>query len=228
MEPIEYEEMLKECYSIPILEVGALVVPDFQICRDTATGKCCKHVDNKKGNFSFETKKNYAKCFTCQASFTTINLVKDFKGLAFKDAIMFLYQNFPSYFSKQPFSGKYTYVKDNWNGLTNQEYLYLKIPTRVPLNGEKIQIRDFAKKYSNEHDILLISAIMSHKQTIEKIYDSFLIMDNNCEDISKIKQDRKDIYCKLLTLLEKGIRNKSLLKKENGKLDLDLMLLKLN
>lgn len=229
MTELEYDNMLKECYSIPILEVGALVVPDFEIYRGNATGKCCKHVDNKKGNFSFETKKNFAKCFTCQQSFTTINLVKEFNGLKFKDAILFLYQNFPSYFTKEPFSGEYKYVKDDWNGLTNNEYSYLKLPTRIPLNGGKMQIREFARLYPFEHDVLLINTIMLHKKLIEDVYNSFISTSNELDiNISKVKQDRKDMYYKLLFLLEKGVMNKNLLKKVNGKLDLERTLIILN
>lgn len=229
MNEVEYEEMLQECYSIPIVEVGALVVTGFEIYHGKPTGQCCKHIDNKKGNFSFQTKGNFAKCFTCQEAFTTINLVKEFKGLKFKDAVMFLYQNFPSYFSKEPFSGEYVYVKDNWNGLTNQEYMYLKMPTRLLLNGEKVQIREFAKLHPIEHDLLLINTIISYKQLIEDIYNSFLTNNyDNKISLSKVKKDRKDMYFKLLNLLSKGIRNKDLLKKFNGKIDLELLIVELN
>lgn len=221
----EYEEMLMDCYSIPIVEVGALVIPGFQYINSKPTGECCKHIDNKKGNFSFNIKKNYAKCFTCLTAFTTINLVKEYKGFCFTDAVLFLYQNFPSYFRKKPFGGEYSDIKEQWDGLTNQEYMYLKLPTRIPVNGEKIQIREFAKKYPLEHDILLINTIINHKEIIENVYLSFskrFNQDNS--NLENIKKHRKEIYLKLLNLLEKGIRNKDFLKKINDKIDLKVLI----
>lgn len=229
MTDLDYQNMLDDCYSIPIVEVGALVVPGFEYYNGKPTGQCCRHTDNKKGNFSFEVKQNFAKCFTCQEAFTTINLVKAYKNLKFKNAILFLYQHFPSYFRKEPFSGEYVPPQDNWDGLTNQDYMFLKLPTRIPV-GEKMQIREFAKKHPLEHDILLVDSIMNKTEVIEKVYRSFLKKSNISKiELDKIKKDRKEIYKKLLNLLEKGIRNKDLLKQvnKNNKINLKSLLKKL-
>lgn len=224
----EYQDMIFDAHSIPIIEVGQLVVTDFEYYCGKPTGKCCDHIDGK-GNFSFKKEKNYAKCFTCQRPFTTINLVKAYKGYDFKNTIIFLYQNFPSYFRQEPFGSDYVFIKDDWDGLTNQEYMDLKILTRILVNGEKIQIKEFAKLYPLEHDILLITNIIKHKSTIEDIYYTFnntCFSSINC-DLEKIKQDRKDIYNKLLTLLKKGMRNKKLIKNCKTQINLENLLITL-
>lgn len=217
----EYEQMVEDAHSIPIIEVGALVVTGFEYYNSKPTGQCCKHVDNKKGNFSFNTNRNYAKCFTCGEAFTTINLVKAYKGLGFKDAILFLYNNFPTYFTQEPYGGEFVPAIENWDGLTNKEYMYIKVPTRLTIAEKTLSISEFAKEHPFEHDIMLVEKIIDYRNYIEKIH-TILLFDKKL-DKKTIEQNYKDIYTNFKNLLTKGLRNKELLPK-TGKINLKVLL----
>lgn len=212
MENSEYLKMIEEAKSIPCVEVGELVVTDFRYINREPTGKCCDHTDNKWGNFKFRTKYNRVKCYSCHKTWNNIDLVKDYKRMEFNDAILFLYHHFPKYFSVVPFENKGNYVPEEWDGLSNTEYRFLKIPTRLFVKDKMIFIRDFAKEFSYEHDILIAESILRAKDDIERI---FVLQKNN----PKAVQDRKDIYKRLFELLQRGIMNKELI---NGKEKVDL------
>ena len=213
MENSEYLLMIEEAKSIPIIEVAELVVTDFQFINREPTGKCCNHTDNNWGNFKVR-KNNTCKCYSCDTRWNSIDLVKSYKRLEFNDAMRFLYNHFPSYFSVVPFENNVQYVKEEWNGLTGDEYRFLRIPSRLFVKDKIIFIREFAKEFSCEHDILILESIQRMKSDIERI---FQFQRNDPDAI----QDRKDIYQKLFALLHKGIMHKELVDGKE-KLDLDL------
>lgn len=209
MTDLEYDCMLSEAHAIPILDLAALIIDDFGKIGTKYTGRCPKHIDNKLGNLSFNIKGNYAKCFSCGTTFSTINLVKECCNVGFKDAISYLYTNFPSYFSRTPdFTNSGEYIA--WNGLSGEEYRFLKFNTKYFIEGQPTSIRVFATQFPDEHDKILI-------RRIKEIYNDIHMLYRNMYDtgvsIEKLDNDREHIESKLVSLLEKGLINKSLLDK---------------
>lgn len=201
MTDLEYNEMIEEAHSIPIIEVAALVMDGFTKIGAKYTGKCPNHTDNKIGNFSFNIAKNYARCFSCNTSFTTINLVKACLNVGFKDAINFLYTNFPSYFSQKP-----DYINSGecakWKGLSSDEYRFLKFTNKFLVNGKYTSIRVFATLFPEEHDQILI-------RRMKDIYNEIFLFNKELEKygcpLERIKKDKKEFEDKLLSLLKKGL-----------------------
>lgn len=204
MTDLEYKTMIDEAHSIPILDVANLVMESVTKRSTSYTAKCPNHADNKLGNISFNFKYNCVKCFSCGASFTTINLVKTCNNLGFKDAIAFLYQHFPSYFTKAPdYTNSGECVK--WEGLTNDEYRFLKLETKFLVEGKFASIRVFATMFPEEHDKILIRKM---KDIYNEIYLLYNDMSNQGVKLSKLDKERKDFEDKLLNLLKKGLINK--------------------
>lgn len=206
MTDLEYQQMLEEIYAIPIEEVGSLVMEDYGLHKGNLTAKCPDHEDKKLGNVSFKKDGNYVKCFSCLKSWNTLNLVKDCEKKGFKDAIFFLYQHFPSYFSKAPdFTGSNEGTYTKWEGLSNNEYAFLKISTRLRINGQVTPIKIFAETYPNEHDNILFLAIKNKIKELNEIKESFL---SSNIDVAKIEKDYNTMYTKIINYLKKGLMNK--------------------
>lgn len=188
----------EEARAIPILDVAYLVVPFFVNKGNRSTGECCKHTDNKLGNLRFEIDDNYAKCFTCGTKWDTIGLVMDFKRLSFTDALEFLYQNFPSYFSNV----EEITERPKWNGLENKEYHFFKINSQLIIGHTVINIREFATEFPEEHDMLLIEKTYKLKEEIDEVYYALL----GKYDKEKLEKDKNNIEAKILSLLKKGLK----------------------
>ena len=190
----------KEANAIPILEVARLVVPRFQDKGHLSTGQCCRHTDEKLGNLRFKVDANFAHCFTCDTTWRPVDLVMDFMSLSFLDALEYLYNHFPSYFTDID----YYDVRPAWNGLSNKEYRYLGIPTQLYFGKLILNIRDFAENFPDEHDSLLIVKVIEKLNEINSLAN-FL---QGRMDSLEINQDQKKIEKKLYTLLHKGLRSK--------------------
>lgn len=215
----EFTRIKEEAKSIPIIEVGELVVTDFSYRGNMPTGRCCKHVDEKWGNFHFRTKNNVAKCYSCGQVWDSIGLVEDYKGLNFAESVNFLYDHFPEYFSKKPFSDV-QYEKEEWYGLTNKEYRYLKIPTRLLIKDKMISIRQVYKEFPYEHDILLIKSVIRIKNDVERIFKYRVHSDNNAT------KDKAAYYNKIFELIKKGMYHQNLISGKR-KINLDQILFEL-
>ncbi|QUH22059.1 hypothetical protein [Alkaliphilus sp. B6464] len=195
----------EEANSIPIKSVARLVIPRFQESNNKSTGECCKHTDQILGNLRLKNEdehsgdsNNYAHCFTCGETWYPVKLVMDYKGFGFQDAMEFLYQNFPSYF---------TNVKEfddipKWEGLDNNEYKYLGIRIQHRFGDITIDVREFAREFPKEHDILLLSKIIEIKSKIDKI-ETYGLEKHIEKD--KIQKDKEKIDKKLLDLLKRGL-----------------------
>lgn len=205
MTDLEFEQMIEDAHTIPILDVAALVMDNFTKKQSRYTAKCPNHTDNKLGNVSFKTDKNYVKCFSCGTTWSTINLVKSCCNLSFKDAIIYLYQNFPSYFTQAvDFTGRSDY--NEWTGLSSEEYRFLKFNTKYTINGQYASIRVYATLFPNEHDKILIRRM---KDIYNDIHSFNKELSKQGVPLSKLENDRKAFEDKLLDLLKKGLQDKS-------------------
>lgn len=189
----------KDALRIPIIDVARIVVPQFVDKGKYSTGQCCRHEDKKLGNLRFKERENYAHCFTCGEGFDPIKLVTDFRRLEFLDALDYLYDYFPTYFSTE------LEYHSSWTGLSNKDYSYLGIQSQVPFGAESIDIRSFAKKYPKDHDILLISKILKMKESMEQIKCQLLLKKL---DAVKIEKDERKIDEKLFEFFKTGVFSK--------------------
>jgi len=190
----------KEANLIPILEVAKCVVPRFTDKGNKSTGQCCKHTDNKLGNLRFKENGNFAHCFTCNTTWKPVSLVMDFCKLSFTDALKYLYNRFPSYFTNVQEYEK----KPKWYGLLNKEYKYLGISIQQNIGNMVMDIREFATCFPDEHDALLIAKILKKQKEIDRLAD-FLRGRINPE---KIQQDKAKMEDRLYDLFTKGLMNK--------------------
>jgi len=186
----------KDALRIPVLDIARIVVPQFVDKGKFSTGQCCRHEDNKLGNLRFKEGKNYAHCFTCGESFDPISMVTEFRNLDFQEALEFLHDYFPNYFTTD------IEYHNSWTGLSNKDYSYLGIQSQVMLGEESMDIRTFAKKFPKDHDVLLVSKIIKMKENMEIIKDHLLMRKF---DESKIEKDEKKINEKLFQLFNSGI-----------------------
>lgn len=210
MNDLDFRQMIEEAHSIPITEVAALVMDGFTCKGNVYTGRCNHHTDNNLGNVSFKLDKNFARCFACGTNWTTINMVKDYMSLDFKSAMQYLYNNFPSYFSKSPnFAENKDFKKRElhfkWEGLTGEEYRYLKFNTKYFVEGKSTPIRTFALMFPKEHDEILIRRIKDIFNQTHSFYRNALKLG-----VPKIKldKDRIEFDKKILELLKKGLLDK--------------------
>lgn len=207
MTDMEYEQMIEEAHAIPILDVASLVMNKYGVTKGKLTAECPLHTDNKLGNISFSKNRNIVKCFTCGTSWTTINIVKTCLNMDFKNAIGFLYDNFPNSFSQKPdFKGNGDSNFQKWDGLSNKEYSSLKISTRLQVNGSVMPISAFAKAYPTEHDTLLVAAIKNILLEIKELKKDFLRENQYTEEHkAKLDNDYIETSKKFINLLDKGL-----------------------
>lgn len=192
----------QEALNIPILEVAAIVMPSFVEKGKNSTGQCCKHTDNKLGNVSFQLDKNRVHCFTCSSHWNNISLVMDYLNLNFYDALCWLYEKFPTYFSNvEEFK-----IKEKWNGLENNEYKFLKINTSVYILDKNMHIREFANEFPEEHDYLLVSKALKIVNSISE-YNTELMKRGFEENCLNLHLER--INKKIKDLVTKGLMNKN-------------------
>lgn len=186
----------EDALKIPILDIGRIVVPQFTDRGSRSTGQCCKHKDEKLGNLRFRENKNYAHCFTCGENFDPISMVMDYRNLNFTEALEFLYDYFPNYFTLED------YNHANWTGLSTKDYRFLGISSQLPLGTETYDIRQFAKKFPKDHDVLLVSKVLKVKENLLEIKEQLLLRGFTDE---KIDKDERKIEEKLFNLLKTGL-----------------------
>lgn len=191
---------VNEANNIPILEVAQIVVPRFTNKGSRSTGECQMHTDRNLGNLRFKIEANFAHCFTCNNTWWPVSLVIDFLNLSFQEALEFLYERFPSYFTIVEEYEK----KPKWNGLSNKDYKFLGISIQQHFGSTMMDIRDFARSFPDEHDKLLITKILEKQKEIDRLY---IFLSNKMDEV-RLKKDRKEMEDKIYRMLAKGLMNK--------------------
>lgn len=201
-------EILKEesINNIPIEEVASLVMDNFQTYKGRITATCPSpsHLDKNFGNVSF--KYNRVRCFSCNQSWNNINLVMIKNNLKYLDAIKFLYNHFPSYYSIIPDFNDINIIEDNWKGLSNKEYKKLGMSTSYIINGITINVRELYLTNSTLHDQILKKCVDKKIKEVENFYNYIKTTDKFNKSI---ETDFKVFKQSILLGLKKGLYDKS-------------------